>query len=145
MVYLGADHAGYNLKEEIKKYLVELGYESEDLGNTQIEPLDDYPDFAFAVAKAVVKSGERGILFCATGIGVSIAANKVAGARAALCCNESLARQAREHNNANILCLGGRVVDVESAKKIVKAWLTSEFTGEARHIRRLDKIEEMEK
>lgn len=145
MIYLGADHAGYNLKEEIKKYLAELEYESEDLGNTRIEPLDDYPDFALAVAKKVVESGEKGILFCATGIGISIAANKVKGARATICCNEFMAKQSREHNNVNILCLGGRVFDIESAKKIVKVWLESEFTSEERHTRRLNKIENMEK
>jgi ribose 5-phosphate isomerase B len=139
MIYLGADHAGYNLKEEIKNYLKELGYEFEDLGNKELEPKDDYPDFALAVARKTAEGG-KGILFCATGIGMCIAANKVKGIRATVCCNEFMAKQAAEHNNVNVLCLGGKVLDAETAQKIVRIWLEAEFTGEDRHVRRLGKI-----
>ncbi len=141
MIYIGADHAGYNLKEEIKKYLDELGYQSEDLGNKELDPQDDYPDFAFEVAKKVAETGEKGILICGTGIGSCIAANKIKGARAAQAWDEFTAAQSREHNNSNILCLGGRVLDAETAKKIVRIWLETEFSGEERHMRRLKKIE----
>lgn len=143
MIYIGADHAGFNLKEEIKKYLGELGREVEDLGNKEMEPKDDYPDFAFAVAKKTAETNQKGILVCATGIGMAIAANKIKGARATICCDEFMAKQAREHNNVNVLCLGGKVMDIESAKKIVRIWLEADFTGEERHVRRLGKIEEV--
>lgn len=145
MIYLGADHAGFNLKEEIKKYLTELGYEYEDLGNTKLDPTDDYPDFALPVAKKVAQTGGQGILFCATGIGMVIVANRVQGVRAALCWDDFTAKESREHNDANVLCLGGRLLDLETAKKIVKIWLETEFTGEERHVRRLGKIEEIER
>lgn len=145
MIYLGADHAGFHLKEELKKYLEELGYEYEDLGNKQLEPKDDYPDFALAVGGKVAETGGRGILICATGFGMAIVANKVKGIRAAVCWDEFTALQSREHNDANILCLGGKVIDLETAKKIIRIWLETEFAGEERHVRRLKKIEEAEK
>jgi len=144
MVYLGADHAGFHLKEELKKYLEELGYEYEDLGNQQLEPKDDYPDFALAVAKKVAASGEKGILICATGFGMAMAANKVKGIRASVCWDEFTTLQSRQHNDANILCLGGKVIDSETAKKVVRIWLETEFTGDERHVRRLGKIKEIE-
>ena len=145
MIYLGADHAGFHLKEELKKYLEELGYEYKDLGNKQLEPKDDYPDFAFVVAEKIVVSQEKGILICATGFGMAMAANKIKGIRAAVCWDEFTALQSREHNDANILCLGGKVIDLETAKKIVRIWLETEFTGEERHVRRLEKIKDIEK
>ncbi|MFC1700916.1 ribose 5-phosphate isomerase B [Patescibacteria group bacterium] len=146
MLYLGADHAGYNLKQEIKKELKELGIEYNDLGNKEFEPKDDYPDFALEVSKKVFENNNnKGILFCATGIGMCITANKIKGIRATICCNEFMAKQAVEHNNVNILCLGGKVLDLETAKKIIKIWLKTEFTGEERHIRRLEKIKNIEK
>jgi len=144
MIYLGADHAGFHLKEEIKKYLKELGYEYEDLGNQEIDLLDDYPDFALKVAKKVVETKEKGILICSTGLGMCLAANKVKGVRAVVVWDEFTAIQSREHNNANILCLAGKVLDLETAKKIVRVWLETEFSGEERHIRRLKKVEEIE-
>jgi ribose 5-phosphate isomerase B len=144
MIYLGADHAGYNLKEEIKKYLEELGYGYEDLGNTHLDPKDDYPDFALKVAEKVAETGEKGIIICGTGIGSCIAANKIKGIRAALVWDEFTTRQSREHNNSNILCLGGRVLDSETARKLVRLWLETEFSGEERHIKRLEKIKEAE-
>lgn len=144
MIYLGADHAGFHLKEELKKYLEELGYEYEDLGNQELDPKDDYPDFALAVGKKVALSQEKGILICATGFGMAIAANKIKGIRAAVCWDEFTALQSREHNNANILCLGGKVIDLETTKKITRIWLETEFVGEERHVRRLKKIEDIE-
>lgn len=144
MIYLGADHAGFHLKEELKKYLEELGYEYEDLGNQEIDFQDDYPDFALKVAEKVVETKEKGILICSTGLGMCLAANKVKGARAVVVWDEFTAIQSREHNNANILCLAGKVLDLETAKKIVRVWLETEFSGEERHVRRLRKIEEIE-
>ena len=145
MIYLGADHAGYNLKEEIKKYLGQLGLEFEDLGNKDLDAGDDYPDFAVKVAKKVAETGEKGILFCGSGVGMAIAANKIKGIRAVACWDDFTAIQSREHLDANILCLGGRTMDAETAKKIVRLWLETEFSKEERHVRRLRKIKEMEK
>ncbi|MAF20424.1 MAG: ribose 5-phosphate isomerase B [Parcubacteria group bacterium] len=144
MIYLGADHAGWHLKEELKKYLKELGYEYEDLGNQELDSQDDYPDFAVAVAKKVAGTEHQGILVCATGLGMCLAANKVKGVRAAVAWDEFTALQSKEHNNVNILCLAGKVLDVETAKKIVRNWLETEFTGGQRHLRRLNKIKELE-
>lgn len=144
MLYIGADHAGFYLKEELKKYFKELGYEYEDLGNKELDPQDDYPDFALAVGKKVAETGGKGILICATGSGMCIAANKVKGVRASVVWNDFTALQAREHNDTNILCLSGKAMDVEMAKKITRVWLETEFTGEERHVRRLGKIAEME-
>jgi len=145
MIYLGADHAGYNLKEELKKYLKELGLDFEDMGNKTADVSDDYPDFAVKVAQKVIENGEKGILICGTGLGMCLAANKIKGIRAAVCWDEFTALQSREHLDANILCLGGRAIDLETTKKIVRIWLETEFSGEERHKRRLGKIKDMEK
>jgi len=145
MIYIGADHAGFNLKEELKKYLEELGYQYEDLGNKKLDPQDDYPDFALEVAQKIAETGEKGIIVCGTGVGSCMAANKVKGVRAALCWDDFTALQSREHTDANVLCLGGKVVDLETAKKIVRIWLEAEFSGKERHARRLEKIKEIEK
>lgn len=142
-IALGSDHAGFELKEEVKKLLAEEGIVYHDFGTFSPEPVD-YPDIALPVAEAV-KKGEytRGILLCGTGIGVSIAANKVPGIRAALCHDTFTARTSREHNDANLLVLGGRIVGPGLAREIVKTWLKAEFTG-GRHARRLQKIAEIE-
>ncbi len=145
MIYIGADHAGFHLKEELKKYLEELGLEYEDLGNKEMEATDDYPDFALAVAEKVAKTNSWGILICATGLGMCMTANKLKGIRATLVWNEFTALQSREHNNANILCLGGKITDTETAKKIIRIWLETDFSNEERHQRRIDKIKEIEK
>lgn len=145
MIYLGADHAGFKLKEEIKKYLQEIGQDFEDLGNKELEPKDDYPDFAKLVAEKVVETGEKGTLICGSGGGMCLAANKVKGIRAVAVWDDFSARQSRVHLNANILCLGGRTTDIETAKKIVKTWLETDFTKEERHVRRLNKINQLEK
>ena len=143
-VFLGADHGGLELKNEIKRYLKGKGIEHKDLGTYSSDSCD-YPDFALKVAKQVVENaGSAGILVCGTGIGMCMAANKVKGIRAALCTNEYMARMAREHNNANILCLGARVLGKETALKIVETFLNTSFTAEERHKKRVEKIMEIE-
>lgn len=145
MLYIAADHAGWQLKEDLKLYLMERGEEVIDLGNDVLDPDDDYPDFAKDLAEKVVAEGKRGILICGSGQGVCVTANKVKGARAALVHNDFTARSAREHLDANIICLGGRVTDLETAKKIVDNWLNAEFEIDPRHERRLSKIKEIER
>ena len=141
MIYLGADHRGFRLKERIKKYLKEIGKEFEGLGNRKFDPNDDYPDFAKRVAKAVSRSPKnRGILVCGSGLGMSIAANKFRGVRAALCFNEKMAELSRRHNNANILCLAADFLPLAKIKKIIKIWLETKFSKEERHKRRIKKI-----
>ncbi len=145
-VYLGADHGGFAAKEEIKKYLSEWGYVFEDLGAHILDPDDDYPDFAYAVAKKVAvnpKEG-RGILFCRSGVGMDVIANKVKDVYSAQVFNEDMARVSREKNNANILSIPTDYLDVEAIIKIVKVWLETPFSNEERHSRRLKKIEEIE-
>lgn len=143
MIIIGSDHAGYKLKELIKGYLSEIGENYNDLG-TNSEESCDYPVFAEKVAKEVVNAGNaRGILVCGSGIGVSIAANKVNGVRAALCMNMELAEMSRRHNDANILCLGARYIDFEAAKSIIKIFLSTEFEG-GRHERRVQEIKDIE-
>ncbi|MCK8816406.1 ribose 5-phosphate isomerase B [Natroniella sulfidigena] len=142
-VALGSDHGGYNLKSKIKDLLDELDIGYDDLGTDSCDSVD-YPDFAKEVATAVGEEEyERGILVCGTGIGMSIAANKVNGVRAALCHDVFSAKATRQHNNSNVLTLGERVVGSELALEIVKTWLTTEFDG-GRHQRRIDKITELE-
>jgi len=143
MIYLGADHAGFHLKEELKKYLDGLSMEYNDLGNKELDSSDDFPDFAIKVAMQVAETDDKGILVCATGLGMCMAANKVKGIRAVTVWNEFTALQSREHNNANILCLAGKDLDTEAAKKIVRIWLETEFSGGERHLRRLNKINEI--
>ncbi len=143
VVAVGADHAGFPLKEDLKAYLKEQGYEVRDVGTDSVGSVD-YPDFAVRVAEAVA-SGEApwGLLICGTGIGMAITANKVPGVRAACCADPFSARMARAHNDANILTMGGRVVGPGLAREIVKAWLESRFEG-GRHARRTAKIEALE-
>ncbi len=146
MIYLGADHRGFKTKEEIKRYLEKLGYAFEDLGNEKFDPNDDYPDFTKRVAEKVSQDlKNRGILFCGSGIGMMIFANKFKGVRAALCFNEKLAELSRSHNDANILCVSSDFLPLAKIKKIVKIWLKTEFSKEQRHKRRLAKIKEYER
>ena len=143
-IALGSEHVGYKLKNEIISFLKENGYEIKDFGTYSTESCD-YPDFAEKVAEAVVsKEFDFGILVCGTGIGISISANKIPGVRAALCSDTFSAHATREHNDANILALGERVVGPGLAIDIVKTFLTSEFQGE-RHQKRIDKISLIEK
>ena len=142
-IIIGADHAGFPLKEAIKPLLAEMGLEVTDAG-TDCERSVDYPDFAARVAEAVATGVyPRGILICGSGVGMSIVANRFPGVRAALCLDEETARLSRMHNDANILVLAGRKTDPETALRIVRVWLTTPFEG-GRHQRRLDKIREME-
>jgi len=145
MIYLGADHGGFSFKEKIKEFLDELKVEYQDLGNFKFEPEDDFPDFALAVAGKVVETGEKGILICTNGLGMCIVANKVKGVRAVAPTTKKTAQQAREHLDANVLCLGAHVISFRDAKKIIKTWLESEFFRAERYIRRLKKIEQIEK
>lgn len=142
-IALGSDHGGFRLKEAIKKDLVEKGYEVEDFGSTSTDSCD-YPDFAIPVAKKVA-SGEfdRGILICGTGIGIGIVANKIKGVRAALCHDTFSAQATRNHNDANVLTMGERVVGEGLALKIVETFLNSDFEA-GRHQRRIDKITALE-
>ena len=143
MIALGADHAGYELKELIKKHLQEKGIQVEDMGTYSTDSVD-YPDYAYPVAKKVAAGqAEYGILCCGTGIGISIAANKVKGIRAALCADEFSAEMTRRHNDANILCMGGRVIKSELALKLVDIFLNTPFEGD-KHLRRINKIAEIE-
>ncbi|MCM1990068.1 ribose 5-phosphate isomerase B [Oceanirhabdus seepicola] len=143
-IALGSDHGGINLKRSIIDYLVSEGHEIKDFGTDSSDSCD-YPDFALPVAESVVaKEFDYGILICGTGIGISIAANKVSGVRAALCHNTFSAHATREHNNANILAMGERVVGTGLALDIVKTFINTEFEG-GRHQKRIDKISQIEK
>jgi ribose-5-phosphate isomerase (EC 5.3.1.6) len=142
-IAIGSDHAGFRLKEKIKEFLLSKGYEVLDFGTNSTE-LTHYPIFAKEVARAVQrKEADFGILICGSGIGMSITANKFKGIRAALCLNEYMARMSRRHNNANVLCLGDRVLGEDLALSIVSAWLSEEFEG-GRHQKRLELIQEIE-
>lgn len=139
-IALGADHGGFELKEKVKTHLIKKGYEVLDLGTNSTDSVD-YPEFGHAVGHAVVdKKVEFGIVVCGTGIGISIAANKVPGVRAALCTNTTMARLTREHNNANILAMGGRIIGDVLALEMVDTFLDTEFQG-GRHENRINKIE----
>jgi ribose 5-phosphate isomerase B len=143
-IALGADHAGFRAKENIKKYLEGAGYGVDDVGTWSEESVD-YPDFARAVGERVASAKDSlGILVCATGIGISIAANKVEGIRAALAHDSLTARRAREHNDANVLALGGKIVGEDEAIAIVQEFLNAQFAG-GRHQRRVDKVTEMDR
>ncbi|HOG28785.1 MAG TPA: ribose 5-phosphate isomerase B [Vicinamibacterales bacterium] len=143
-IAIGSDHAGFALKETIKALLDDLGVPFDDLGTASAEPAD-YPDFAEAVARAVAAGrADRGILICGTGIGMSIAANKISGVRAALACTEASAKLGRAHNDANILALGGRTTPAAAVPSIVRAFLATEFEG-GRHGARVAKIAAIER
>jgi ribose 5-phosphate isomerase B len=142
-VCIGADHAGYHVKESIKKLLRDSGYDCDDVGTYTDESVD-YPDFARGVAERVASGRcDLGILACGTGIGMAIAANKVPGIRAATAHDAMTARLAREHNDANVLTLGARVLDDTRALEVVREFLDAQFAG-GRHQRRIDKISEMD-
>jgi len=143
-IALGADHGGFDLKENLKLFLQKQGYQVIDCGTFSDESVD-YPDFAYAVAKLVSDGTSwRGIIVDGAGIGSCMAANKVHGVRAALCYNHATAVNSREHNNANVLTLGARLIDLNLARQIVQTWLNTTFGGD-RHARRVDKIMAIEK
>jgi ribose 5-phosphate isomerase B len=144
-IALGCDHGGFELKENIKAFLLEKGYEVEDFGTYDTKSVD-YPTYALKAAEVVSEGRcEKGILVCSTGIGISIAANKVKGIRAALCSDLLSARLTREHNNTNVLALGAYIVGKQLALAIVDTWLSTPFSGVDRHQRRNDAITEIEK
>jgi ribose 5-phosphate isomerase B len=144
-VAIGADHGGYPLKSELSDFIRALGHEPVDVGAHEVDPLDDYPDFAEAVARAVVgDTAERGIMICGSGVGAAITANKVRGARASVCHDTYSAHQGVEHDEMNVLCLGARIVGGEIAREIVSAFLGATFIPEEKYIRRLNKIKALD-
>ncbi len=142
VVYIGSDHAGYLAKKDLKPYLEEKGFDVTDLGCFSEEPCD-YPDIAREVSEKVLETeGSFGILICGTGIGMSISANKLKGVRAALATDETMAEMSRKHNNANVLAMGSRIIDVEKMKNISLKFLKTDFEkDQERHVKRVEKIE----
>ncbi len=146
MIFIGADHGGFKLKKKIKDFLQKEGYEYDDLGNVEFDPEDDYPDYAIKVSEKVAEHEDnKGILLCRSSGGMVIAANKVKGVRAVAAFDIKAAKHAREHNNANVLAISGDWTSEKDAKKIIKAFLETDFTDEDRHKRRLEKIDKYEK
>ena len=146
MIYLGADHGGFEFKEQIKVWLEEKGLKIQDMGAYSFDPADDYPDFVIPLAKRVAEEPESlGLILGRSGNGEAMAANKVDGIRAVVCTNPRMAKMAREHNNANIISLGADYMDLETAQEIIQTFLDTPFTEEERHIRRINKILELEK
>jgi ribose 5-phosphate isomerase B len=144
-IAVAADHGGFPLKQELLPWLAELGCEVHDLGAFEYLKGDDYPDYALAVARAVAgKQTERGIVLCGSGVGAAVAANKVRGVRASVCHDTYSARQGVEHDDLNILCLGARVIGVELARELVKAFVNARFIRNERFLRRLKKLEAIE-
>jgi ribose 5-phosphate isomerase B len=144
-IAIGADHGGFPLNERVIEELRAAGHEIEDFGTHDGSKPDDYPDYALAVGRAVqTRTSEIGIIICGSGVGACVAANKLRGVRAALCGDTYSAHQSREHDDCNVLCLGARVVGVELAMEIVRAFVAARFTGEERHRRRLAKVAEIE-
>lgn len=144
MIYIGADHRGYRLKEEIKKWLESQQYEYRDLGAKAYDKEDDYPDISIKLAEQVAIEGAKGILICGSGAGASIAANKVKGIRAGLCTMEKQVKVSRNDDDINVLCLSADSVSVDDNLKIVSVFLATMFSSEERHIRRINKIKTYE-
>lgn len=143
---IAADHGGYELKEKLRSYLVLAGHDVKDFGAHQLNDTDDYPDYVIPLARAVAeKEVERGIAVCGSGVGASVAANKIPGARAALISDHFSSHQGVEDDDLNIICLGGRVSGNMAAQELVHSFLSARFSGEERHLRRLNKVLELEK
>ncbi len=144
-VGIGADHGGFEMKEQLAKKLAVEGHEVIDFGNMGLDPDDDYPDFAIPLARAVATGFvERGVLLCGSGVGASVAANKVNGVRAALCHDDYSARQGVEDDDMNVLCLGGRTTGIAVAWGCTRNFLSARFSEAARHRRRLEKVKQLE-
>ena len=144
MIAVATDHGGFPLKQQVLDVVRECGHEVLDLGTNSTDPVD-YPDFAQAIGEALRQGrAERGILMCGSGVGASVAANKMVGVRAGLCHDTYSAHQGVEHDNRNVLCLGARVIGPELMADLVRAYLGAQFTGEARHMRRLAKVDAIE-
>jgi RpiB/LacA/LacB family sugar-phosphate isomerase len=143
-IAIASDHAGFKLKQDMLKYLGELGHWVVDLGTNSEDPVD-YPDYAVAVANAVLGgTAERGVLICGSGVGASVAANKLKGIRAAVCHDTYSAHQGVEHDDMNVLVLGARVIGPALARELVAAFVHATFSGEERHVRRLNKVRALE-
>jgi len=146
MIYIASDHAGFKLKEEIKEFLAKSKYKVKDLGPFKYDKDDDYPDYALKVCKKVSRSkSNKGILVCGLGHGMNIVANKVPNVYATICWNESSAIYAKTHTNVNVICIPARIIKQKLSGKIIIIWLKTEFEGEKRHIRRINKIKKIEK
>ena len=144
-IAIGCDHTGIELKGQVGKWLQDWGHDVQDIGAYELDPLDDYPDFTKTLAEAVTSgSVERGIMVCGSGVGASVAANKVVGVRAAMCHDTYSAHQGVEHDDMNVLCLGARIIGLELARELVVAFVGAAFSGEERHVRRLNKVIAME-
>ena len=144
-VAVGADHAGFELKGEIVRWLESDGHQVNDIGAHEFDPDDDYPDFAVAVAWSIrAGESERGIVICGSGVGACITANKVKGIRACLCHDTYSARQGVEHDNMNVVCIGGRIIGIELTKVVLESFLNASFLPEPRFQRRLDKLNQVE-
>jgi ribose 5-phosphate isomerase B len=144
-IAIGADHAGLAMKEEVSSWLSAWGHVVLDLGAHTYDAQDDYPDFAAQVAHAVADgAAERGVIVCGSGVGASIAANKVAGVRAAMCHDTYSAHQGVEHDDMNVLCMGGRVIGPEVAREVLASFVGASFTDDERHVRRLNKVKAIE-
>lgn len=143
-IVIGSDHAGFELKSTIVSYIQDLGHQIIDVGTNNAEPVD-YPEYAEAVGKAILEErADRGIMICGSGVGASIAVNKLPGIRAGLCHDTYSAHQGVEHDNINVLIMGARVIGIETARELVRAYIGAEFTEEERHLRRLDKVSKLE-
>jgi ribose 5-phosphate isomerase B len=144
-IAVGCDHAGFPLKAHVIEQIRAAGHEVVDCGAKELVPGDDYPDYALAVAEAVrAGRAQRGVIVCGSGVGVSVAATKVPGIRASMCHDTFSARQGVEDDSMNVLCLGARVIGPELASEVIKAFLGAQFSGAARHQRRLDKVNQIE-
>ena len=144
-ISLTADHNGFELKKELIEHIEFLGHEAIDLGPYEYESTDDYPDYAKIISDNVSKhQTDRGIMICGSGVGASVAANKIKGTRAAVCHDIYSAHQGVEHDDMNLLCIGSKIIGVEIAKELVKAFIDAKYTGEERHSRRLNKVLNME-
>jgi len=145
-IAVGADHGGFPLKADIVALLQKAGYEVVDVGAYALNPDDDYPDFARAVGQAVQRGeAERGIIICGSGVGACVAANKLRGIRAGVCHDTYSAHQGVEHDDMNVLCLGARVIGPELARELVRAFVEARFSGAERHVRRLTKVQELDR
>jgi ribose 5-phosphate isomerase B len=144
-ISIAGDHAGFDLKDHIRKFLTEEGHEVQDLGAYDSTQPDDYPDFAEALAKVVLDGGcDKAVLLCGSGVGACVAANKIPGIRAGLCHDTYSAHQGVQHDNMNMLVLGGRVIGEAMAEELVSAYIGAKFSNEARHVRRLAKVKAIE-
>ncbi len=145
-IAVAGDHAGFELKEFLAKDLTATGHEVLDLGAHRVDPLDDYPDFAQRLGESLLdERAERGVAICGSGVGISVALNKFPGLRAAVCHDTYSASQGVEHDNMNVLCLGERIIGPALAQQVVHAFVTARFTAEERHLRRLSKVQVIER